>query len=67
MLEPAERAAIERELWRAEVAERELGLDPQQAALAATNPLIDVCTARELVRKGCPPEHALQLATRERD
>lgn len=55
----------DRELWRAEVAEQHLGLPPLEATMIACNPLIDVCTAREFVAKGCPPEIAVQLATRE--
>lgn len=57
----------ERELWRADIAEKHLGLDELHAAAIAVNPLIDVCTARELVTKGCPPAIAIDLATRERD
>lgn len=53
-----------RELWRADVAERHLGLDPLRASIVACDPRVDVCTARELVGKGCPPALALELATR---
>jgi hypothetical protein len=55
----------ERALWRADIAERHLGLDPLRAAMVAANPLVDVCTARELVARGCPAAIAIELATRE--
>jgi hypothetical protein len=57
---------LARELWRAEVAEQHLGLAPLEAGALASNPLVDVCTARELVAQGCPPGIAIDLATRER-
>lgn len=55
----------ERALWRADVAEG-LGFDPLRAAVLAGDPLVDVCSARELVRRGCPAGIAIDLATRER-
>jgi hypothetical protein len=54
-----------RESWRADVAEHDLGCTPMVAAALAIDPLVDVCTARELVAKGCPPATAIYLATRE--
>lgn len=64
-IDSAEIAVSDRELWRADVAERDLGLDELHAAAVAANPLVDVCSARELVRRGCPPAIAIELATRE--
>jgi hypothetical protein len=62
---PPEYEVDARTLWRTETAERHLGLSPLAAAVIATNPLVDISTARELVAKGCPPRLAIQLATRE--
>jgi hypothetical protein len=56
-----------RTLWRADVAEKHLGLDPLHASIVACDPYVDVCSARELVAKGCPPGLAVELATREKN
>ena len=48
------------EHWRAEELER-AGYEPSDAALLAATQGVDLHVAVELLRRGCPPELALQI------
>ena len=57
-LEAAEAEAVLR--WRLEVLTR-AGFDPGKAMILASHVEVDLHAAADLVRRGCPPETAMQI------
>ena len=46
--------------WRTDQL-RKLGFEPEDAALLAAQPDVDIHRARHLIRRGCPPKTALRI------
>lgn len=57
-LETAQAEAVLR--WRLEVLTR-AGFDPGNAMILASHVEVDLHAATDLVRRGCPPETAMQI------